>query len=845
MISLIKRMMTAGFPVRAGVLRRMLFCLALPPAFFFLALVPAWSSDLAVYSGSVRDPQGNPLAGVVISCREEQEAMATTAAAGTFALLLPAALPQFTLSVSKDGYYPRFETFAASSWGKSIRVITLFPLPPDTEALPPAAVIKPPPGSPVHIEADTLSYFQDLNTYQADGNVVIRYEQGVLTAATVTLNKTTDEAFAHEQVVLKSKGDILEGDRMKIHLPSQTGNVERGKIFIAQTHFYVQGDRIEKRGEATYFVENARATTCDGENPDWCLAGKSLNVTVDGYGTLTHGRVYAGKLPVIYTPFLLFPAKTTRQSGFLFPHRMAYSQDKLGWDVGIPFFWAISKDSDATFYQRYMSQRGFQEGAELRFATASTTGVVYGDFLNDSKKVTETVGNLNRDWQTNQSRWSFYWSQETRFDPTFYFRADVAKVSDNWYFRDFTSYNYFLANYSPEQKNPFKKVSFVGDEALTSLDSNLRLVKNWKLFNLTARVRDTRDLTVAANDGTLQQYPEIILAGAKAPLLGTPVNYEFTSTYDYFYRGLGQKGHYLDINPTLSLPLTVGDYFQITPFGGVQGTFWWRDDNVEDGLAKNGNRGIYRAGATMTSEVSRVFQIDGTTLSRVRHGIKPEVTYTYVPYAQQDNLPNFIPTVAPQNTITSTPVYTAAVPEQNTLTYALTNTLIARLLDKDGKATYLEFLRFKLAQTYDLKAASADSAAAGTERRPFGDISLELDFKPFKYLNFSSRNFYNVYSLNWSQANYDLGMNDGRGDTANVIYRYTQNSLEEVNLLLKASVAKGLDFTITFKKDLLNEKNIEQTYGFNFRRQCWHVGFSYGDRDNDKVYEFRFGIYGM
>ena len=44
---------------------------------------------------------------------------------------------------------------------------------------------------------------------------------------------------------------------------------------------------------------------------------------------------------------------------------------------------------------------------------------------------------------------------------------------------------------------------------------------------------------------------------------------------------------------------------------------------------------------------------------------------------------------------------------------------------------------------------------------------------------------------------------------------------------------------------MLNDKNIEQTYGFNFRRQCWNIGFSYGDRDNDKVYEFRFGIYGM
>ena len=43
---------------------------------------------------------------------------------------------------------------------------------------------------------------------------------------------------------------------------------------------------------------------------------------------------------------------------------------------------------------------------------------------------------------------------------------------------------------------------------------------------------------------------------------------------------------------------------------------------------------------------------------------------------------------------------------------------------------------------------------------------------------------------------------------------------------------------------MLNDKNIEQTYGFNFRRQCWNIGFSYGDWDNDKVYESA-RIYGM
>ena len=825
------------FAERPVKLSKLLACFAMVLVFFASAAI-VFGDEITSCQGVVHDRQGNPLAGVFVEMKDEPYTLIVTGPDGAFLLVdLPVEKP-LSISIHKEGYFPVFETFSPQAGEKNVKVMVLSVLPPEPLETEIAAIGAGQP-QPVHIEADTLSYEQDTDTYHAEGEVIIRYAGNILTSDSTALNSKTDEAFAQGQVVLKSKQDVMSGSRMKMHMPSQTGVLEEGQVFIAETHFYIKGDRIEKRGEATYHVVNGQATTCDGDAPDWRLTGKTMNVTVDGYGTITDGKFYTGKAPVFYTPFFLFPAKTERQSGFLFPHRMSFSSEKLGWDVGIPFYWAISKDTDATFYQRYMSERGFQEGAEFRYATESTTGVLYGDFLNDSKKITETSGNLSRNWQSNQQRWSFYWTQETRFDPTLNFRADVAKVSDNWYFKDFSSYNYFLDNYSLDQVQPFKRIAFVGDESLPSLTSTLRLVKSWQLFNLTALVQDTKDLTVASNDGTLQKYPEVTFTGAKAPLFGSPVNYEIASTYDYFYRGVGQKGQYLDINPTLSLPFNVGDYFQLTPFGGVQATLWRRDDTIEDGLAKRGDREVYRAGASMTSEIHRVFNIGGVGLNRIRHGILPAVTYSYVPNALQDGLPN----------------YAAAVGEQNAVTYALTNTLTAKYLDKAGNATYIEFLRFLLSQTYDIKAGAADTIPPGTERRPFSNIALELDFKPLPFLSFSARNQYNTYITNWSQANYDLGVTDWRGDSATVTYRYTQNSLEEINLLLAAPVTKSLGLTFNIKQDLLNERNIERAFGFTYVRQCWNVIFNYKtrnvldtngvDRTDDKTYEFKIAIVGL
>ena len=65
---------------------------------------------------------------------------------------------------------------------------------------------------PVRIEADRISYDQDSDTYRAEGNVVITFTGGFLKADSVTMNRTTGDAWAHGHAYLQSEGDILEGD---------------------------------------------------------------------------------------------------------------------------------------------------------------------------------------------------------------------------------------------------------------------------------------------------------------------------------------------------------------------------------------------------------------------------------------------------------------------------------------------------------------------------------------------------------------------------------------------------------------------------------------------------------
>ena len=697
----------------------------------------------------------------------------------------------------------------------------------------------------VSIEADTMDYDNVRDVYHAKGKVTIVYSEAALSADEVELDNKNNLATAQGGAFLKMREDTLRGEKIVVNIEDKTGAAYKANAFYARNNFHVKGDKIEKTGADTYFIEKPYATACDGEKPDWSIAGSEMKVTIEGYGLMKDARFQIKDLPVFYSPYLPFPAKTKRQSGFLLPY-LAYSRDKDGVDVMIPYFWAINQQMDATFYQRYIEKRGFKEGVEFRyFLGEKSFGTFYGDYIEDTQDVIETTDMAtSRDWQEMHKRWSYYINHQTYFDPQFYMRADLKKVSDKWYFKDFHAQNYYLENYAENAQDNFKNVSFKGDESLRYLESTFRVYKGWSNYNISGVINSTEDFATVNNDQTLQRYPEIVLSGAKQQFLSTPLYFEFTGAYDYLYRSEGDKGHFIDFSPTVSLPFNIFNYLRVTPQFALKETIWSRDDDLADSKEKAGDRTIYNASLSLSSQISRVFDVNMKNWEKVRHEIKPEIIYSYVPDVSSDNVPDYYlpaswPFIMPVTTLSGN-----VLTEQNAVAWSLTNTLTARVKDENGAYNYLEFLRFKLFQTYDINEANKDMTGSTLERKPFSDMGIEFDFKPHKYFSFKSRNFYNFYD-GWKQNNFDLHLNDWRGDSFLIGYRYTVDSIEEINFGLKALITSNFEGAIVSKYDLRNSREIENTLGFVYHRQCWSMGFDVTETDDDVRFMFKVSLAGL
>jgi hypothetical protein len=130
------------------------------------------------------------------------------------------------------------------------------------------------------------------------------------------------------------------------------------------------------------------------------------------------------------------------------------------------------------------------------------------------------------------------------------------------------------------------------------------------------------------------------------------------------------------------------------------------------------------------------------------------------------------------------------------------------------------------------------------ERRPFSDLGIEFDFTPHPYVSFMARNRYSIYE-GWTQMNYDLNIKDWRGDAMIIGYRYTSDSIEEINFNLKAVITASIDGIFISRRDQFNSRTVENTVGFVYHQQCWSVGVDYTRTDTDTRFMFKISLAGL
>ena len=441
------------------------------------------------------------------------------------------------------------------------------------------------------ITADKLEYLSRTKEYVATGSVVVKREGAVIHADKVIYNRETSETVATGHFTYEDKDTFIAAEKAEMNLDEKTGRLYNARLLYKKDNYRLSAAEIEKKGRDYYYSPEADFTTCDAPLPAWCFKAKKVNVLVGREVKARDASFRVKGLPVFYTPYLWTSLTAERKTGFLMP-TVGYTKER-GLEAGIPFYWAISGSSDATFVLDEYGKGGTGTGLEYRFLMPGVTKSNWWAYH-------------IKDPLTDKNYWQVKAGHEERNSAGPGGFVDVDYVNQNDFYRQFSTHY---------ETTTLRFLQSTGEFNLPFSNSRLYLLSQYWV-----------DL-LEGTSGVPQRLPE----------LGYVLHYtragDFMVSADVnaanLWRENGTSVRRIDLYPRVLY--SVGSDFVLTQTAGARATGYsfYKDGGGDDQVM----RGAFEYDITGHTRLYR-------TYSYFTHVVEPSISYHFI-YSSDNNLPVF------------------------------------------------------------------------------------------------------------------------------------------------------------------------------------------------------------
>lgn len=642
---------------------------------------------------------------------------------------------------------------------------------------------------PVNLEADELSYDKDSGRYRASGQVQLTQGDVEVRSQLLWWNQVSGDIEAEGDVQLITPDEKLSGSKVLYNLQAGTGTVENGQIFLREQNLHVRGAQIERRGEFDYRITDGTFTTCDGDVPSWKFGADQVDVTLEGYARAKNAVFYLKDIPSFYVPYILYPIKTERESGLLMP-RVGYSE-RRGFQYNGAYYQVLGQNQDATIFFDYLTEMGLGKGLEYRYIFGTANAGELRGYHIDVDRVDGVP--------VNADRYALEWRHDGTLPGGVRIVADALYVNDDDYFADFGE---VASDYNRDK-----------------VQSIFFLSKNWGKFNLVGQFKYTKDLE-ADDPTTLQLLPRISFDATRQRIGESFFYYKFESQYTNFWRDEGVRGERLMLRPSLSASTQLFGVVDVTPEVAYRQRYYW-------GMSNNAaaeQEGLFEFSTKMTSKIQRVYEQPIGPVDKLRHSLEPEVVYRYIPVLEQEHLPEF-------------DSYDR-IEEVNRIEYALLQRFTARFDQDEGAPTYRDLAYVRVSQSYDLTEEAQDDS--------FSTIRGELTLLPSSWAKLRLDTTFDANQGDWSKVSAEADVHDQRDNSIAVNYRSDQEEeLEYGSVQLAISVLRPIYFTYEKRYDLVENEQLEDALGIEYRQQCWSALLTFRENVTDRSLMLTFSMKGI
>ncbi len=278
---------------------------------------------------------------------------------------------------------------------------------------------------PLFVRADEIRGRPDLDV-EAVGNAELRRSDIRIRADRLSYDQANDIARASGNVRISHDGNRYSGPEVQIRLEAFEGFFIAPTFVLGRTGAAGSATRMDFLDADHAIVSAATYTSCpaDGSGgPAWLLSADRIRLDFATNEGVAEGAVlrFLG-VPILGAPTVSFPLTEARKSGWLPP--IMGIDSRSGFVAGLPYYWNIAPNRDATIVPIVRTNRGPGVDSEFRYLESGYNGTLKLDLL-------------PYDRLSESTRYALNLAHEGLPMAGWGLQLHALRVSDNNYWKDF------------------------------------------------------------------------------------------------------------------------------------------------------------------------------------------------------------------------------------------------------------------------------------------------------------------------------------------------------------------------------------------------------------------------
>jgi len=354
---------------------------------------------------------------------------------------------------------------------------------------------------PAFSVADSVQTTED-GTLILTGNAEVRRMDAVVKGERIEYQRDTNQLRVRGQGLMMREGNLVRSDAFDYNLDTNVGEVQAAQFWLGGGGGSGTAGHGEVFSRSHMRLLDVRYAACPCPQPAWYITSSRVDFHVDDNEGIARGGVlYFKGVPILASPWLSFPLRKERKSGFLLPTYGGSTNSGL--EFALPYYFNLAPNYDLTLTPRYLTKRGLQLGGQTRLLEPRYSSQLDATYLDKDRN--------NRD-----TRWLYHWQHSHSLGSGLTARFDVQRVSDDDYFRDFTQLG--LNEASIDSIASTARLSWDGSASNVNADglATRRFSQYWQAHVQATRYQTLQDRSASNHRRpAYDKLPELFLRGAR------------------------------------------------------------------------------------------------------------------------------------------------------------------------------------------------------------------------------------------------------------------------------------------------------------------------------------------